>query len=71
MMADCTICGKPLEPPTVKCATCGAELPHACAKRTMGRPYCKNCYRRAKKQARYERMAQRDVWGRGRPGKMW
>lgn len=70
-MPDCPICSKPLEPPMVKCTTCGSELHRACAKRTMGRPYCKNCYRQAKKQSRYERMAQRDALRRDRPGKMW
>jgi len=37
----------------------------------MGKPYCKNCFRQAKKQSRYERMAQRDALGGGKPGKMW
>jgi len=37
----------------------------------MGKSYCKNCFKRAKKQSRYERMAQRDAWGGGKPGKMW
>lgn len=70
-MPDCPICEKPLEPPTIKCTSCGVELHRACAKRTMGKSYCKNCYRQAKKQARYERMAQRDAWGGGKPGRMW
>jgi len=29
----------------------------------MGKSYCKSCYKKGKKQARYERMAQRDAWG--------
>ena len=30
-----------------------------------------NCYKSAKKQARFERMAQREALGREKPGKMW
>jgi predicted amidophosphoribosyltransferase len=71
-MPDCSACGKPLAPPTVKCLSCGAELHRACAKRVMGRSYCKKCYKQAKKQARYERMAQRaEVFGAKRPTKVW
>lgn len=61
-MANCPICDKALEQPTVKCAKCGVELHRACAKRTMGKFYCKDCFREGKKLGRYERMAQRDVW---------
>lgn len=70
-MPDCPTCGKPLEPPTIECSSCGAGLHRACAKRTMGKSYCKNCYKQAKKQARFERMAQREALGREKPGKMW
>jgi hypothetical protein len=55
----------------VKCANCDVELHRACAKRTIGKSYCKNCFKQAKKQTRYERMAQRDALGGGKPGKMW
>jgi hypothetical protein len=37
----------------------------------MGKFYCKNCYRAAKKQARFERMAQREALAGGKPGKIW
>lgn len=70
-MPNCPICNKPLEPPTVKCANCGTELHRACAKKTTGKSYCKECYKQGKKQARYERMAQRDAWGGSRPGETW
>lgn len=55
----------------VKCSSCSAELHRACAKRTMGKSYCKDCYKQAKKQARFERMAQREALGGGKPGKIW
>ena len=71
-MADCLVCGKPLAPPTVKCMSCGVELHRTCAKRSLGKTYCKNCYKQAKKQIRFERMAQRDsVFGAKKPGKVW
>jgi len=63
-MGECPVCGKPVEAGGVKCASCGVELHKECAKRTMGKNYCKNCYKDAKKKSRYERMAQRDAWGR-------
>ena len=63
-MPKCQICGRPLEPPTTKCAKCGTELHRVCAKKTMGKAYCKDCYREGKKQSRYERMAQRTTWAR-------
>lgn len=61
-MPNCDNCGKPLERPIAKCAGCGAEMHRECAKKTMGKTYCKSCYKKGKKQSRYERMAQRDVW---------
>ncbi|KUO42180.1 MAG: hypothetical protein AVW05_00430 [Hadesarchaea archaeon DG-33] len=70
-MPDCPICGKPLESPMVKCSSCNAELHRACAKRTMGKSYCKDCYKQAKKQARFERMVQHEALGREKPGRMW
>jgi|YelNatPaOPRAMG01_1025707.scaffolds.fasta_scaffold436063_1 hypothetical protein len=63
-MSECPICGKPIETGAVKCASCGIEIHKECAKRTMGKNYCKECYRKAKKESRYERMAQRDSWAR-------
>ena len=70
-MPDCPVCGKPLGPPTIKCSSCGSEIHRACAKRTMGKSYCRNCFRQAKKEARFERMAQRAALGRKKPGEMW
>ncbi|MEM3421778.1 MAG: hypothetical protein QW835_02190 [Candidatus Hadarchaeum sp.] len=61
-MPSCAVCGKPLEKATVKCARCGAEMHRQCAKKTLGKSYCRSCYKEGKKQSRYERMAQRDYW---------
>ena len=61
-MAICPVCGKPLQPPIIKCASCGTELHRECAKKTLGKAYCKNCFKKGKKESRYERMAQRATW---------
>jgi len=61
-MANCANCGKSLEQPIVKCAGCGTELHRACAKKTLGKAYCKSCFKKGKKESRYERMAQRATW---------
>ncbi len=71
-MPDCPTCNKPLSPPVVKCSSCGAELHRACAKHTLGKWYCKNCYKKVKKQVRFEHMVQRaSVFGAKKPGKVW
>jgi hypothetical protein len=71
-MAECPTCSKLIEPPAVRCSNCGVELHRACAKKTLGRWYCKGCYKEAKKQAKFERMAQRaSTFGAERPGKLW
>ncbi len=61
-MANCFVCGKPLEPPIVKCSNCGKELHRGCGKKTLGKIYCKDCFKKGKKDSRYERMAQRATW---------
>ena len=61
-MANCANCGKSLEQPIVECASCGTELHRACAKKTLGKVYCKSCFKKGKKESRYERMAQRATW---------
>ncbi|MEM2874974.1 MAG: zinc ribbon domain-containing protein [Candidatus Hadarchaeales archaeon] len=63
-MSECPVCGNPVETDVVKCASCGVELHRGCAKRTLGKNYCKRCYREAKRRSRYEMMAQRDSWAR-------
>jgi len=71
-MVDCTVCGKPITPPTVRCTTCSAELHRACGKHALGKWYCKNCYKKVKKQVKFEHMAQRaSVFGSKKPGKVW
>jgi late competence protein required for DNA uptake (superfamily II DNA/RNA helicase) len=70
-MVDCPTCGKPLNARTVRCSRCEVELHRGCAKKTMGKYYCKRCYREGKKLARYERMAQRTALGQSAPKKMW
>jgi len=38
----------------------------------MGKWYCKSCYRQAKKQIKFEQMAQRSsIFDTKRPGKVW
>ncbi|MGQ9788230.1 MAG: hypothetical protein ACUVQM_02835 [Candidatus Hadarchaeaceae archaeon] len=61
-MPNCAICEKTLEKPTVKCSSCGREMHRVCAKKTLGKYYCKSCFKKGKQQSRYERMAQRDAW---------
>lgn len=58
---DCPVCGEPLSAPTVKCSGCGVLLHKKCAKRTLGKSYCKSCYKQAKKTARYEIMARKSA----------
>jgi hypothetical protein len=71
-MVDCPVCGKPITPPTVRCVTCGVELHRACAKHALGKWYCKNCYKKVKKQVKFEHMAQRaSVFGSKKPSKVW
>jgi len=71
-MVDCQVCNKPLAPPIVRCATCNTEFHRACAKHALGKWYCKNCYKKVKKQVRFEHMAQRaSVFGAKKPGKVW
>ena len=71
-IVDCPVCNKSLTPPTVRCTTCGAELHRACAKHALGKWYCKNCYKKVKKQVKFEHMAQRaSVFGSKKPGKVW
>ncbi len=61
-MPDCSVCGKPLSPPTVKCNKCHSEVHRGCSKKTLGQVYCRNCFKQGKKLSRYEKMAQRDTW---------
>jgi hypothetical protein len=69
-MADCPVCKQPLTPPTVRCSNCGTELHKDCGKRGMGKWYCKDCYKRAKKGIKFEQMAQRSsILGPKRQGK--
>ncbi|MFN4133654.1 MAG: hypothetical protein ACK4GQ_04730 [Candidatus Hadarchaeales archaeon] len=70
-MAECPACGKLISPPTVKCTKCGVEMHRGCAKKTMGKFYCKQHYREGKKMARYEKMAQMDALGQKAPKKLW
>ncbi len=71
-MVDCPVCGKELTPPTIRCSICGAEVHRRCGKKLVGKWYCKGCYKEAKKEARYERMAQRSATFSGRkPGRIW
>jgi len=70
-MIECPECRKPLEPPTVKCMGCGIELHRSCARKTSGRWYCGSCFKRGKREARLERMAQRASMASGKPGKLW
>jgi len=71
-MQERPTCGKSLTPPTVRCATCNAELHRACGKHALGKWYCKNCYKKVKKQVRFEHMAQRaSVFGAKKPSKVW
>ncbi|MDI6819677.1 MAG: hypothetical protein QMC89_02065 [Candidatus Hodarchaeaceae archaeon] len=71
-MVECPACGKQLSPPTVKCSGCGVELHRACARRTTGKWYCKDCYKKGKREARFEHMAQRaSIFGAKKPGKVW
>jgi uncharacterized protein with PIN domain len=71
-MADCPVCNKSLTPPTVKCVTCGIELHRVCAKHALGKWYCKGCYKKVKKQVKFEHMAQRAAtFGTRKPGKVW
>ncbi|MEM2866830.1 MAG: hypothetical protein QW098_06815 [Candidatus Hadarchaeales archaeon] len=59
-MASCAVCGRPISESGVKCSGCGANLHRECAKKLLGKFYCRGCLREGKKQARYERMRQ---WG--------
>ena len=71
-MSDCPVCGKSLVPPTVRCSTCTVELHRACGKRAIGKWYCKSCYKRAKRQIKFEQMARRSsIFDTKRPGKIW
>ncbi|MCQ8898414.1 MAG: hypothetical protein NQU48_03130 [Hadesarchaea archaeon] len=62
-MTSCSVCGKPVER-GVRCSTCGATLHRECAKKILGKFYCRKCYREGRKEARYERMRQWGVPGR-------
>jgi len=70
-VAVCAVCGKEIAGGKVKCEICGAEMHEECAKKIMGRRYCKRCYKEGKKRARYERMAQRSMIGKKLPKKLW
>jgi len=45
------------------------EVHRKCAKKRVGRWYCRRCYKEAKKEITYEKMARRaDIFGRGKFG---
>lgn len=69
---ECPTCSRPLTPPILKCSTCGAELHRGCAKKVAGKWYCSGCFKRAKREAKFELMAQRaTVFAVKKPGKTW
>lgn len=71
-MVDCLVCEKELAPPTVRCSKCDAEVHRGCAKKRVGKWYCGECYKEAKKEVKYEKMARRArTFGGGKPGKIW
>ncbi len=70
-MSVCPVCGKPLEARKVKCFGCAVELHRECAKKTMGKFYCRRCYREGKRRARLERMRQWGGMGKKVPHKLW
>jgi len=68
-VVQCPVCGGELSPPTVRCSRCDMEVHRKCAKKRVGRWYCRRCYKEAKKEITYEKMARRaDIFGRGKFG---
>ncbi|MEM2282931.1 MAG: hypothetical protein QXH26_05295 [Candidatus Hadarchaeales archaeon] len=67
----CAECGREIEARGVRCSTCAAALHRECAKKVLGRWYCRRCYKQAKKTAKFELMARRDYLERKLPKKIW
>lgn len=70
-MTQCGECGREIQGRGVKCATCSIPLHKECAKKILGKFYCRKCYKQAKKTAKYELMARKDYLVRKYPKKLW
>jgi late competence protein required for DNA uptake (superfamily II DNA/RNA helicase) len=68
---QCVECGREIKERGVKCSTCAAALHQECAKKVLGKWYCRRCYKQAKKSAKFELMARRDYLTKKLPKKIW
>ena len=67
-MVDCPVCDEELTAPMVMCSKCDTQAHRGCSKKRVGKWYCKDFFKKAKKVVQYEKMSRRAQTFGGKSG---